>query len=324
MKLLTASFFLFLFKFSCCFAQDLSGTWEGNVGGVYLKLVIAKHGNTYVGYTHDIGFGYCTAHFIGEFNDSTQRLKGAGQGFIDKTFAHVLMTYRLKYSERGGDKYLIGPGRPKSIATNILSFGLPEHTQLRWISKEIDTTAYMVNWFKANANRPVLVENNRKTDSIRTVKSAAGDTGSVAIRNTVADTIANKDLLVFDKKAFDDSIRTVKTQRQNEILSRIVTRADSIVITISDNEIVDGDTITIFHNNEILVSRLFVSSKPYRVVIPLTESAPIHEFVLVANNLGSIPPNTALVVIDAGRERYQLKAAADMKKNAVIVFEHRR
>lgn len=324
MKLLTAAFFLFLFKFSCCFAQDLSGTWEGNVGGAYLKLVIAKQGNTYVGYTHDIGFGYCTAHFIGEFNDSTQRLKGAGQGFIDKTFAHVLMTYRLKFSERGGDKYLIGPGRPKSIATNILSFGLPEHTQLRWVSRDIDTTAFMVNWFKANSNRPVLVENNRKTDSIRTSKTAAIDTGSLARLNNVVDTIAGKDLVVFDKKAFDDSISTVKTQRQADILKQIVTSADSIVITISDNEIVDGDTVTIFHNNEILVSRLFVSSKPYRIVIPLKGSMPTHEFVLVANNLGTIPPNTALVVIEAGRERYQLKAAADMKKNAVIVFEHRR
>jgi hypothetical protein len=323
MKLLSASFFLLLFKFSCCFAQDLSGTWEGNVGGAYLKLVIAKHGNTYVGYTHDIGFGYCTAHFIGEFDDSTQRLKGAGQGFIDKTFAHVLMSYRLKFSERSGDKYLIGPGRPKSIATNILSFGLPEHTQLRWISRDIDTTAFMANWFKANSNKPVLVENDRKTDSVRTVKTGAIDSGSLAILNKPVDTIANKDLVTFNKKAFDDSISTVKTKRQDDVLKRIVTSADSIVITISDNEIVDGDTVTIFHNNEILVSRLFVSSKPYRVVIPLTGSMPTHEFVLVANNLGTIPPNTALVVIDAGRERYQLKAAADMSKNAVIVFERR-
>jgi hypothetical protein len=182
----------------------------------------------------------------------------------------------------------------------------------------------MVSWFKANSNRPVLVENSRKTDSIRTFTATTIDSGSLAILKNVVDTISNKDLVVFDKKAFDDSIRTVKTQRQDDILSRIVTRADSIVITISDNEIVDGDTITIFHNNEILVSRLFVSSKPYRVVIPLTESTPTHEFVLVANNLGTIPPNTALVVIEAGREHYQLKAAADMKKNAVIVFEHKR
>jgi hypothetical protein len=46
--------------------------------------------------------------------------------------------------------------------------------------------------------------------------------------------------------------------------------------------------------------------------------------VLVANNLGSIPPNTALLTIEAGKERYQLKAAADLTKNAVILFKHRK
>lgn len=309
MKLLIASLLLFHFTLSFCIAQDLSGTWEGNVGGAYLKLVIAKHGNTYIGYTHDVGFGHCTAHFIGEFNDSTKRLKGVGQDFIEKTFAHVLMSYRLTYSEKAGHKYLIGPGRPKSIATNLLSFGLAEHTQLSFVSKEIDTTDFMYSWLKAHSNRPVLVENNKKADSV--------------ILNKATDTIFSKELVSFNKKAFDDSIRTIRAQRQSDTVSRIVTHADSIVITISDNEIVDGDTITIFHNNEILVSRLFVSSKPYRVVIPLTEKN-THEFVLVANNLGTIPPNTALVIIEAGRERYQLKAAADMKKNAVIFFEHKK
>jgi hypothetical protein len=50
--------------------------------------------------------------------------------------------------------------------------------------------------------------------------------------------------------------------------------------------LVDGDTVTVFHNNEVLVSRLFVSNHPYRIVVPLNPNAPVHEFVLVANNLG--------------------------------------
>jgi hypothetical protein len=107
-------------------------------------------------------------------------------------------------------------------------------------------------------------------------------------------------------------------------LSTIITAADSIVITIADNEVVDGDTVTVFHNNEVLVSRLFVSAHPYRIVVPLKTDAPIHEFVLVANNLGSIPPNTALLTIEAGKDRYQLKAASDLTKNAVIIFKHRK
>lgn len=324
MKLLTTSLLLLFLTSFNSFAQDLSGTWEGSVGGVYLKLVIAKYGNKYVGYTHDRGIGYCTANFVGEFDDSTRRLKGSGEGFVEKTFGHVLMSYRLKFSESGNYKLLSGPGRPKSIATNILSFGLPQMTQLRLISKEIDTTGFMYSWLKAKNNQVIIVENTRKPDPIPTVNTLQSDTLSPAITKT-NDTISTKeDITLFNKKAFDDSIRTVKTQRQDDVLKRIVTKADSIVITISDNEIVDGDTITIFHNNEILVSRLFVSAKPFRVVIPLTGNIPTHEFVLVANNLGTIPPNTALVVIEAGRERYQLKASSDLKKNGVIIFEHRK
>ncbi len=108
------------------------------------------------------------------------------------------------------------------------------------------------------------------------------DSLQLAAVNRKDETSPDRDLSAFNKKAFDDSIRTVKVQRKADTLSRIVTRADSIVITISDNEIVDGDTITIFHNNEILISRLFVSARPYRVVIPMTGALPTHEFVLVA------------------------------------------
>jgi hypothetical protein len=325
MKLLTASLLLFLFTFSCCFSQDLTGTWEGRVGGTWLKMVLSKQGNTYIGYTHDKEMGYCIANFVGEFTDSTRQLKGAGEGFIEKTFGHVLMSYKLKFTARADGKFLTGSGRPKSAVANVLSFGIPEPTQLRLISTEIDTTAFMYSWLNANSNRFVTVENKRKGDSIQTKNTTSDSLSLTAVKkNDEPLPEPDKDLPAFNKKVFDDSIRTVKTERQADVLKRIVTHADSIVITISDNEIVDGDTITIFHNNEILVSRLFVSARPYRIVIPMTPGMPSHEFVLVANNLGNIPPNTALVTIEAGRERYQLKAASDMKKNAVIVLEHRK
>lgn len=60
----------------------------------------------------------------------------------------------------------------------------------------------------------------------------------------------------------------------------------------------------------------------YRIAVPLKKDVPIHEFVPVTDNLGNIPPNTALLHIDAGKEHYQLKAASDLKKNAVIIFKH--
>jgi hypothetical protein len=45
--------------------------------------------------------------------------------------------------------------------------------------------------------------------------------------------------------------------------------------------------------------------------------------VLVANNLGSIPPNTALVVITDGNERHEVRASFDLSVNARIVIQYR-
>jgi hypothetical protein len=45
-----------------------------------------------------------------------------------------------------------------------------------------------------------------------------------------------------------------------------------------------------------------------------------HEFVLVAENLGTIPPNSALMRITVGKEIYKLTVNTDLKTNARIVF----
>jgi hypothetical protein len=44
---------------------------------------------------------------------------------------------------------------------------------------------------------------------------------------------------------------------------------------------------------------------------------------MVAENLGSIPPNTALMVITAGAKRYELFITSTEQKNAVVVVEYK-
>jgi hypothetical protein len=309
MRFLFCSLFLLLCSVGHCLAQDLTGTWEGRIDAEYMKLVLIKQGNTYIGYTYDEGMGYCKTNFLGNYNDSTRQLKGAGQSFIERTVSHVLCSYKLTFSIQSDGKYLIGTANPKSALTQILSMGVPARTILRQVSTNADTTDYMFSWLKKHPNQTNTIAQNKKADTLKTDSSAPAPRLSQAELN---------------KKAFDDSITTVKTQRAADTLSTIITAADSIVITIADNEVVDGDTVTVFHNNEVLVSRLFVSARPHRIAVPLNTDVPVHEFVLVANNLGSIPPNTALLTIEAGKDRYQLKAASDMKKNAVIIFKHRK
>ena len=46
-----------------------------------------------------------------------------------------------------------------------------------------------------------------------------------------------------------------------------------------------------------------------------------NELVLYAENLGSIPPNTALMIITDGTNRYEVRLSSDLKNNASVRFE---
>lgn len=49
-----------------------------------------------------------------------------------------------------------------------------------------------------------------------------------------------------------------------------------------------------------------------------------NELLMFAENLGNIPPNTALMVITDGSKRYEVRLAADLKNNASVRFELRK
>ena len=87
--------------------------------------------------------------------------------------------------------------------------------------------------------------------------------------------------------------------RANPIVKQIETSASEIVIDLYDNGEIDGDTVSIYHNNVLIVSRAGLSEKPVSFHFAVDATHPHHELVMVANNLGSIPPNTSLMIVTA-------------------------
>ena len=43
---------------------------------------------------------------------------------------------------------------------------------------------------------------------------------------------------------------------------------------------------------------------------------------MLAENLGEIPPNTALMVITAGKERYEVFLSSDEQRNAKVIINY--
>ena len=117
-------------------------------------------------------------------------------------------------------------------------------------------------------------------------------------------------------------IPKVLVERENNLVKTITTSEENIQIELYDNGTIDNDTITVYHNNEMVVSNKRLSYQPIIIKIKCSKSNNRHELIVVAENLGDIPPNTALMVIKAGKDRYEVFLASNEQRNAKVIINY--
>jgi hypothetical protein len=111
--------------------------------------------------------------------------------------------------------------------------------------------------------------------------------------------------------------------RANPLIKQIETESGSIKIDLYDNGEIDGDTVSVYHNNELVVSRAKLSQKPISIRVAVDAAHPHHELIMVAHNLGSIPPNTSLMIVTTESKKYQVFISSTEQKNAKVVIDLR-
>jgi hypothetical protein len=148
------------------------------------------------------------------------------------------------------------------------------------------------------------------------------------------------------KKAIADSlkniVRVAPPKRDTIIKPRIVTppiepivirdRTTELVQTIDvedtvehvvkfyDYGDVDGDIVTIYVNNQLVISKRMLGTSPIEVPLKLDRNKPEVLITMVADNLGSVPPNTAFMVVYVNGKRHEAKIESTEQKNASIKF----
>lgn len=129
-------------------------------------------------------------------------------------------------------------------------------------------------------------------------------------------------LIRFDKPTFKPELKLPPslTKRKAELVKEIKVDTGIIRIDFYDNGQIDGDTISVYVNNMPVVSRKCLGTKPVSIAVKIDLKRPEQEVIMVGENLGTIPPNTALMIINAGDKRYQLYLTSDEQKNAMVRF----
>ena len=95
---------------------------------------------------------------------------------------------------------------------------------------------------------------------------------------------------------------------------------DSIYVDVYDNGEVDNDSISVYLNDRPVVKNQMISDKPVSFYLSLDKKAQFQKVKMVAESLGSIPPNTAIMIITTGKHRYEVRMSSDLEKNAVVEF----
>src|SRR4030095_6532370 len=92
----------------------------------------------------------------------------------------------------------------------------------------------------------------------------------------------------------------VLANSQNELIKTILVNTTEVFIDLYDNGTIDNDTVSVYLDKKLVVSRQRLTDQPISVKLKLSEDNDYHELVMVAENLGEIPPNTSLMVVKAG------------------------
>ncbi len=115
----------------------------------------------------------------------------------------------------------------------------------------------------------------------------------------------------------------VLMSRENYLVKKIITNSKTISFDVFDNGTIDNDTITIYNNKKLMVDMSRLSYKAVHFDLTFTEDRKFHEIIVVANNLGTVPPNTALIKYKDAKLDEEVFINTDFTKNAKIIIEYR-
>ncbi len=106
----------------------------------------------------------------------------------------------------------------------------------------------------------------------------------------------------------------------DELVREIRLDSGLVHLALYDNGQIDGDTVSVYVNRKAVVLHQMLRTQPITLDIKIEPNKAVQDVVMVGENLGTIPPNTALMVVTTRTDRYQLYLTADDRKNALVRF----
>ncbi|MFL5786478.1 MAG: hypothetical protein ACJ748_00365 [Flavisolibacter sp.] len=120
------------------------------------------------------------------------------------------------------------------------------------------------------------------------------------------------------------SIPVTTRSRENELIQTLTVNSEEVIVRLYDNGEVDDDTVSVYMDGKPLAMNKRLSTVPIILSIKMDEESPEHTLVMYAENMGRIPPNTSLMIVQDGDKRYQVSIVSTEQKNAMVRFRYKK
>ncbi len=114
----------------------------------------------------------------------------------------------------------------------------------------------------------------------------------------------------------------IELPRKTKIRRTITLDTCCFKIELYDNGEIDGDIATLLLDGKVIVDKQLLSTKSASLNIDLSDQmGHDHVLELFANNMGLIPPNTALVVLTCNKKRYEITLSSTEDINEAVMLK---
>jgi hypothetical protein len=160
-----------------------------------------------------------------------------------------------------------------------------------------------------------------KQDSVITALRSFKEANQVW-KPSVFDTLSPVNIV--QRKVVNYVVENQFKERENVLIQEIEVDSDSLKVDFYDNGEIDGDSVSVFFNNQLLSFSQKLSARSLHFDLALDTAKELNELSMFADNLGSIPPNTALMIVTDGEKRHEIRLSSSFEKNATIRIKRKK
>jgi hypothetical protein len=271
------------------------------------------------------------------YNKKTSKDCGGGKIYLEKDVPIQKLIASEKAAkqkiekEKAAEKNKVIPSKTITETKTVNTVLPPAKTNLQKTNTVANTNSN--NSSKPNNNNKLAVVNNKVASNTKSSPENINTAIQNVQINSIQDEPVMEEAILNEPEDIETEIRIKQgngfqtvpwalVARENRLAKKITTSSKQFSIDLYDNGTIDNDTIIVYDNKKLLISKKRLSYKAIHLEFTLSEVINEHEIIIVAHNMGTVPPNTALLVLKDGDRRQELFITSTNKMNAKIIVSY--